>query len=88
MREIWSSATSDQSPFSEAEFAAGNLIVLRHSYTIGNQTVATPGHIGIITDAQRQTFIHASTVAGKVEERPLRSFNAMLGCVALEPYYM
>lgn len=85
VREIWTAAQNNKEPFAFGELAVGSLIVTARTYTLGNERVKIPGHIGIITDAKYPSFIHASAKAGKVEERPLRSFSTLIGYVAMKP---
>jgi hypothetical protein len=84
VRDLWSAAYAEDQPFQFATPAIGNLLVTRREYTIRGEATTVPGHIGIITAlGEMPTFIHASPVCGKVEERPLRRLNTILGSIAI-----
>lgn len=93
VRDIWNQAQAqtptgagDGGAFAPCELSIGALIVPRRFYDIGNKHVEVPGHIGIITEVSGKmpVFIHAQAGEGlgKVEERPLRRLDTLLGYVA------
>jgi hypothetical protein len=84
VRDMWDAALSATYPFQAIEPTAGALIVMRRNYKIRDKTVSIAGHIGILTDAESLTFIHASPATGRVEERPLRTTQSLLGGIAVE----
>lgn len=84
VRDIWQAALSDTPPFRLSELAVGSLAVTARTYTIGGGRVIMPGHVGIITDRESLTLLHANPAAGVVEERPIRDIQTILGGIALE----
>jgi hypothetical protein len=84
VRDIWGAALAGRYPFRIAELSVGALVVTHRTYTIQNERVVIPGHIGIITDLEEMRFLHASPSAGFVEEIPLRDVHAILGAIAVD----
>jgi len=84
VREMWESAAKEKHPFLLGEFAVGNLLVTARTYSINGELTAIAGHVGIITNVDVPSFIHASAEAGRVEERPLRTLSTVLGCIAIK----
>ena len=82
VRDIWQSALSQAGPFRIGRLSVGSLLITHRQYTINGERTIVPGHIGVITNVDDSlSFIHASPIAGKVEERPLKTLQTIVGCV-------
>ncbi len=65
----------------------GTLIIKRRRYTINNQTIDFPGHIGIVTNTTNGLdMIHANSKSGKVEEVPVGDSSTTMGYLAVNLY--
>jgi hypothetical protein len=84
VRDIWQATTTAAEPFNVAELAVGRLLVAKRQYAIHGEPTVVPGHVGIITAlGDMPTFIHASPVTGRVEERPLKRLSTIIGSIAV-----